>query len=144
MADLEAQKKLVLPYLQRAEEVQAVDLKVAYYCRLWAVDQALKITNRHKEIDGLLRALLIQLEKDKPRVAPLDPEGDKYHCESFASNIFRRANRVDRAGRANIDTARAFWASSVFYDVSAAPSRAPAQRASEHGMDARAGVVFLC
>jgi hypothetical protein len=39
--------------------------------------QALKITNRHKEIDGLLRALLIQLEKDKPRVAPLDPEGDK-------------------------------------------------------------------
>lgn len=24
---------------QRAEEVQAVDPKVAYYCRLWAVDQ---------------------------------------------------------------------------------------------------------
>lgn len=76
--DLEAQKKLVLPYLQvrrrcqqrtrsatraprdaaasracphrvharpppvawqRAEEIQAVDLRVAYYCRLWAVDQ---------------------------------------------------------------------------------------------------------
>jgi hypothetical protein len=41
----------------------------------------------------------------------------RYHCESFASNIFRRANRVDRAGRANADTARAFYASSIFYDV---------------------------
>jgi len=41
----------------------------------------------------------------------------RYHCENFAANIFRRANRVDRAGRANADTAKAFYASSIFYDV---------------------------
>ena len=41
----------------------------------------------------------------------------RYHCEYFASAIFRRANRVDRAGRANLDTARAFYAASIFYDV---------------------------
>ncbi len=40
--------------------------------------QALKIPVRHKEIDGLLRAVLAQLEKDKPRVAPLDPEADRW------------------------------------------------------------------
>lgn len=41
------------------------------------VSQALTLPQRHKEIDGLLRAVLVQLEKDKPKVAPLDPEADK-------------------------------------------------------------------
>lgn len=41
--------------------------------------QALKIpqAQRHKEISGLLAAVLGQLERDKPKVAPLDPDTDK-------------------------------------------------------------------
>lgn len=31
--------QLVVPFMQRAQEVQAADPKVAYYCRLYAVDQ---------------------------------------------------------------------------------------------------------
>jgi len=42
-----------------------------------APPQALKIPKRHKEIDGLLHAVLAQLEKDKPRVGALDPETDR-------------------------------------------------------------------
>lgn len=104
--------------------MQGVDPKVAYYCRLWAVDQvrrrgqartysriappatlataavghaffccqlpsaadcghalnppqALKIQTRHKEINGLLGAVMSQLENDKPRVGALDPDNDK-------------------------------------------------------------------
>lgn len=58
-----------------------------------------------------------QLERDKPKVAPLNPEEDRLHCEGFAGAVFRRANRSDRAGRATADTARAFYAASIFYDV---------------------------
>lgn len=116
MADLEAQKKQVLPFLQRADEIQSVDPKVAYYCRMWAVEQALRIPKLHKDMDGLVRTVVMKLEKDKPSVN-LDRETDKYHCENFATNIFVRANKIDRSGTANLETARAFYAAAGFFDV---------------------------
>lgn len=87
-------------------------------CTVHCLKQALRIGNRAKEIDGLLRSILVQLEKDKPKISPLDPTNDRYHCENFALTIFRRADKVDRAGRADVNTSKAFYASSIFIDVS--------------------------
>eukprot|EP00983_Pelagomonas_calceolata_P125083 1161180-Pelagomonas_calceolata.AAC.4 len=82
--DLEEQKKLIVPFMQRAQEIQNADPKVAYYCRLYAVDLmlchvayassnlsrsistpclALKFQQRAKEINGLVMAALAALEK---------------------------------------------------------------------------------
>jgi vacuolar protein sorting-associated protein VTA1 len=118
MADLEEQKKMILPFLQRAQEIQQANPKVAYYCRVYAVEQALKFPKekRPKEIHGLLMSTLNQLEKDKQSVT-LDDENDKYFCEDFAHKIFVNADRVDRASKADENTCRAYYASSIFMEI---------------------------
>ncbi|GLC66007.1 hypothetical protein PLESTF_000371800 [Pleodorina starrii] len=115
-SDLEEQKKLVVPFMQRAQEIQQADPKVAYYCRMYAVDQALKLPHRAKEITGLLTATLNQLERDKAQLK-LDPAADRIHCLGFALRIFDNADRVDRAGRATERTSVAFYAASVFIEI---------------------------
>ena len=63
----------------------------------------------------MLGALLAKLEKDKPTLE-LGP-GDKQYCENFAFGVFGRADKVDRAGRADRNTAMTFYAASVFFEV---------------------------
>ncbi|EFJ44337.1 hypothetical protein VOLCADRAFT_118821 [Volvox carteri f. nagariensis] len=115
-SDLEEQKKAILPFMQRAQEIQQADPKVAYYCRMYAVDQALKLPQRAKEVTALLSATLNQLERDKAQIK-LDPVADRIHCLGFALRIFDNADRVDRAGRATERTAVAYYAASVFVEI---------------------------
>ena len=103
---------------QRAEEIEKVEPKVAYYCRMYAVEQGLALRNRSPQIDGLLGALLSKLEKDKPELKPPPPgSDDAAYCERFALSVFARADRVDRAGRADKSTSTAFYAASVFMEI---------------------------
>ena len=110
------QRRALLPFLQRAEEVQKVEPKVAYYCRLYAVEEGLKLQNRDKAIDELLFSVMEKLEAFKSK-NELKAEEDKLHLEGFALKIFDRADRVDRAGRADMSTCKAFYAASVFMEV---------------------------
>ncbi|GAB4814574.1 hypothetical protein N2152v2_001620 [Parachlorella kessleri] len=114
---LEEQKKLLIPFLQRAEEVQKAEPKIAYYCRLYAVEQALQIPKpeRLPEINGLLGALLAKCEKDRASLAL--SKDDALYCEDFALKVFNRADRVDRAGRADKNTAITFYAASYFIEI---------------------------
>ena len=109
-------RRALLPFLQRAEEVQKVEPKVAYYCRLYAVEEGLKLQNRDKSIDELLFTVMDKLEAFK-KSNQLDAEEDKLHLEGFAIKIFSRADRVDQAGRADMSTCKAFYAASVFLEV---------------------------
>ena len=103
---------------KRAEEIEKVEPKIAYYCRMYAVEQGLALSNRSPQIDGLLGALLSKLEKDKPALAPPPPgSDDASYCERFALSVFARADRVDRAGRADKATSTAFYAASVFMEI---------------------------
>ncbi|KAK9817912.1 hypothetical protein WJX72_004252 [[Myrmecia] bisecta] len=111
----EDQKKAILPFLQRADEISKLEPKVAYYCRLYAVEQGLQLSNRTKEIDGVLGALMAKLEKDKPGVKLGD--ADQQYCENFALTVFTRADKVDRAGRADKNTATTFYAASIFVEI---------------------------
>ena len=85
---------------------------------MYAVEQGLALLNRSPQIDGLLGALLSKLEKDKPALTP-PPAGsdDASYCERFALSVFARADRVDRAGRADKATSTAFYAASVFMEI---------------------------
>ena len=103
---------------QRAEEIEKVEPKIAYYCRMYAVEQGLALPDRSPQIDGLLGALLSKLEKDKPQLKPPPPgSDDASYCERFALSVFARADRVDRAGRADKSTSTAFYAASVFMEI---------------------------
>ena len=63
----------------------------------------------------MLSALIAKLEKDKPSIN-IQPE-DAQYCESFAVTIFNRADKMDRAGRADKNTVITFYAASVFIEV---------------------------
>jgi vacuolar protein sorting-associated protein VTA1 len=109
-------RRALLPFLQRAEEVQKVEPKVAYYCRLYAVEEGLKLQNRDKSIDELLFSVMDKLESFK-KSNTLDADADRLHLEGFAIKIFSRADRVDVAGRADMSTCKTFYAASVFLEV---------------------------
>lgn len=119
---LEEQKKAVVPFMQRAQELQQSQPKIAYYCRLYAVEQAMAFKNRAKEISGLVEAALTQMERDKKSgLVQLDNENDQYECESFAIKTFDKADRADRAGKHDSSTASwiasTLYASSFFFEV---------------------------
>ncbi|KAJ7557949.1 hypothetical protein O6H91_04G017600 [Diphasiastrum complanatum] len=109
--------KLLLPFLQRAKELQKHDPLVAYYCRLYAMERGLKIPakERTKATNALLVSLMNQLEKDK-KVVKLSPD-DQLYVEGFALNVFAKADKQDRAGHADLETAKTFYAASLFFEV---------------------------
>ncbi|KAL8505491.1 hypothetical protein ACS0TY_016660 [Phlomoides rotata] len=109
--------KLLLPYLQRADELQKHEPLLAYYCRLYAMERGLKIhqKERTKTSNALLVSLMNQLEKDKKSV-DLGPD-DHLHVEGFALNVFTKADNQDRAGRADLNTAKTFYAASIFLEI---------------------------
>ncbi|KAL6999202.1 hypothetical protein U1Q18_000362 [Sarracenia purpurea var. burkii] len=117
MANENEPAKLLLPYLQRADELQKHEPLVAYYCRLYAMERGLKIpqSDRTKTTNALLVSLMKQLEKDKKSLK-LGPD-DYLHLEGFASNVFARADKQDRAGRADLNTAKTFYAASIFFEI---------------------------
>ncbi|MQM12632.1 hypothetical protein Taro_045552 [Colocasia esculenta] len=109
--------KTLLPYLQRADELQKHEPLVAYYCRLYAMEKGLKIPvkERTKTTNSILVSLMNQLEKDKKSLK-LGPE-DSLYVEGFASNVFAKADKQDRAGRADLNTAKTFYAASIFFEI---------------------------
>ncbi|KAB5534267.1 hypothetical protein DKX38_017353 [Salix brachista] len=109
--------KLLLPYLQRADELQKHEALVAYYCRLYAMEKGLRIpqNERTKTTNSLLISLMKQLEKDKKSLK-LGPE-DNLYLEGFALNVFGKADKQDRAGRADLSTAKTFYAASIFFEI---------------------------
>ncbi|KAG9445291.1 hypothetical protein H6P81_016631 [Aristolochia fimbriata] len=109
--------KVLLPYLQRADELQKHELLVAYYCRLYAMERGLKIPpkDRTKTTNAILVSLINQLEKDKKSLK-LGPE-DNLYLEGFALNVFLKADKQDRAGRADLNTDKTFYAASIFLEI---------------------------
>ncbi|KAF6144954.1 hypothetical protein GIB67_013305 [Kingdonia uniflora] len=109
--------KLLLPYLQRADELQKHEPLVSYYCRLFAMEKGLHIPqkDRTKTTNSILISLMNQLEKDKKSIK-LAPD-DYLYVEGFASNVFAKADKQDRAGRADINTAKTFYAARIFFEI---------------------------
>ncbi|KAG8362928.1 hypothetical protein BUALT_BualtUnG0022700 [Buddleja alternifolia] len=113
----EPAKLLLSSYLQRADELQKHEPLVAYYCRLYAMDRGMRIPQkeRTKTTNALLVSLMNQLEKDKKSLQ-LGPD-DHLHVEGFASSVFARADKQDRAGRSDLNTAKTFYAASIFFEI---------------------------
>lgn len=80
-----------------------------------AILQGIQMKSRGPKFDGVLRALIVKLERDKPAAGLGD--GDKEYCRSFAESIFARADKIDRAGRADKSTCLTFYAATIFIEV---------------------------
>ena len=77
--------------------------------------QGIQMKSRGPKFDGVLRALIAKLERDKPAAGLGD--GDKEYCRNFAESIFARADKIDRAGRADKGTCLTFYAATIFIEV---------------------------
>ncbi|XP_078165747.1 hydroxyproline-rich glycoprotein family protein isoform X2 [Carex rostrata] len=71
--------------------------------------------DRTKTTNSILISLMNQLEKDK-KTLNLAPD-DNLYLEGFASNVFAKADKQDRAGRADLNTAKTFYAASIFFEI---------------------------
>ncbi len=78
----------------------------------------------------------MQLEKDKQSIT-LDVTNDRYACETFALNIFKRADKVDRAARADVNTSKAFYAASIFIEVRGRRATSATLQVLRHSMSFR-------
>lgn len=79
--------------------------------------QALELPHPAEPIRGLIKALFDQCEKDKPKVQP-NEAADREYCKNFALTVFSRADKLDRARRADINTAKCYYAAAIFLQVS--------------------------
>ena len=108
--------KSVKPYLDRASEVQAKDPIVAYHCRLFALQEAMKLRASVPKADmGFVLSLMDQCEKEKGALGEMDEPA--ITVENFAQDLFQRADDADRAGRSDLRTGKAFLAASHIFDV---------------------------
>lgn len=78
--------------------------------------QGLQLPERAPEIQGVLELLMEKLENDKPSIRVSDE--DAAICEAFAIKVFKMADNQDREGKADAKTVKAFYAASIFIDVS--------------------------
>lgn len=115
--DLATQKKRILPYLDRAEEIQNIQPKVAYYCRRYALEQAVGLGE--KNLDPKVKQLIYQiannLEKSKTQLK-LDLKADAAECEKLAMIVFSKADKNDRMGNYPI-ARKTFFYASQFFDI---------------------------
>ena len=116
--------KALQPLLQRAEELKGADPKVAYYCRVFAMEEGLKVSDKSGEMIATLGSLMETLERTKPDAGLISPEEDCAYCENFALRIFAKADALDRggttaaAGRAKTaKTAKMLYVASVFFEI---------------------------
>lgn len=81
------------------------------------MERGLKIPQgeRTKTTNSLLVSLMKQLEKDRKSLNLL--ADDHLHLEGFALNVFSKADKQDRAGRADLNTAKTFYAASIFFEI---------------------------
>jgi vacuolar protein sorting-associated protein VTA1 len=114
--------KPVTPYIKHSQQLEKHDSLMAYYCRYYAAQLGIKLRQGQPgdaAVKKYLHILLDQLEADKKKIGTLlDEEAmQKDYVEGFALKVFDIADNEDRAGHITKDTAKNFYASSVFFDV---------------------------
>ena len=96
------QKKILIEHNELAAEIKTLSPKVAYYCRLYAVEQALALgcKDLHPAIDEFVKSELQDLEKAKPSLGITSEtyKADADNCRGFAKWLFTRADKADRSG----------------------------------------------
>jgi vacuolar protein sorting-associated protein VTA1 len=94
------QKNIIIANVELATEIKKIMPKVAYYCRLFGVEEALKLGQ--KDMDPAIRDFILgefqELEKLKSEIGITkeNREADAAECIAFAKSIFVRAMKMDR------------------------------------------------
>ena len=113
--------KKITPYVRRAEELDRDKANpesrlVSFYCRQYAVHTGISLATA-AESKSCLGILLGDLEGEKQAMDSFTRDESKFLCTKFAEKIFDKADSEDRAGGANKNTARTFYAAASFFEI---------------------------
>jgi len=115
----------IKPFITRANEFQAFDLKTSYYCRLHALNIACKSTQlttqkkKNKKVLEIIQRELEVLERIKGlNEIKFDKDLDLLHCERFAYTLFAKADVLDRKYQTRtIKVAKLYFVSANVFEV---------------------------
>lgn len=105
MASLPASLKGLKQFLLQAKQVKKLNPLVAYYCRMHALNLAVKVPKDARDADSTFMpfvvSLMDELEAEKKDLS-LDQTTDADAVEAFANSIFDKADKDDRSGSASV------------------------------------------
>lgn len=113
--------KPISHYLKTAQEHDARDAIVSYWCRLYALQLGLKINSQGLEERKFLINVMDWLENYKK--AHTDNESitneiaAQAYLENYALKLFLYADKQDRAGNFGKNVVKAFYTAGMIYDV---------------------------
>ncbi|KAI1286905.1 Vacuolar protein sorting-associated protein VTA1 -like protein [Halotydeus destructor] len=116
-----ASLKPIVGYLKLATDNERFDPVVSYWCRFYALQNALQIDSKSKEAKTFLVYMMDYLEKEKR--ARKDNEAisnemvAQAHVENYAIKFFEKADYEERSGMATLNTAKIYLASSQLFEV---------------------------
>lgn len=117
---LPPQLKAIQHYLKTAAEHDKRDPVVAYYCRLYALQNGMEIDKKTPECRIFHVALMDYLEKVKKEI---DSEAihnevvGQAHMENYALKVFLFADNEDRAARFNKNVVKSFYTAGMLFDT---------------------------
>lgn len=115
------QLKLIMPYLQRADEVFDQEPIVAYWCTYYAAQLGISVKAKDAHSRNTLLALLDLLERMKQNIGEVEAmeveDTSAAYVENFALKVFGIADNEDRNGKSTRATAKKFLAASHFLEV---------------------------
>jgi len=127
--------KSIVPYLQRADELQVQDPIMAYWCAYYAAQIGIALKAKSTGARDLLFELLAVLERMKQELGPSDAVNiesvSSAYVENFALKVFGMADNEDRKGEATRSTAKKFLAAANFLEVLKIFPKTPMSDSSE-------------
>lgn len=117
--------KAIQPYLKVAADMKKREPVVAFHCDMHAMQTGMKIDSKSPDCKQFLLQLMTSLEKLKAEISK-DPERKEQISsdvvgavvvEDQASKLFNYADGKDRSSDFGKNVVRAFYTSSVLYDV---------------------------
>ncbi|XP_071997089.1 vacuolar protein sorting-associated protein VTA1 homolog isoform X2 [Engystomops pustulosus] len=115
------QFKSLQHHLRTAQEHDKRDQVVAYYCRLYAMQNGMKIDSKSPECRKFLSKLMDQLEIQKKELGDCDSITQEIvgsaHVENYALKMFLYADNEDRAGRFHKNMIKSFYTASLLLDA---------------------------
>ncbi|KAK9456832.1 Vta1 like-domain-containing protein [Dipodascopsis uninucleata] len=118
-----ASLKFIQPFILRANEVEKADPVISYYCKYYAIEEALaaKVHQRDSEAAEYVTRLLDLVEQDKEKLKDNDTIADEVvaqaYVEKFASKVFENADKDIAKKTVTRRTAIAFLAASNFFEL---------------------------
>ncbi|SPO23138.1 uncharacterized protein UTRI_01816 [Ustilago trichophora] len=116
-----AELKVVLPFVQRANELRTADKVIAYWCCYYAAQLGISGNAKETEAKMYLLTLMDTLEDLKAKLADNDAvtndAASSAYVENFALKVFVGADNEDRAGKATRATAKKFLAAGQFIEL---------------------------